>query len=120
MKPFQYCSGDYLDARTQNNLFLLKEVDKQLHPIPTNLIKQISDMWHSVRNLALVTGSSLHNAIGLMSLKEQKSLFDQNVLGLDAPPRSDLVQKYLDHGTKTNQMLSRQQLEDICHYSIPS
>ena len=100
MKSFQYCSGEYLDPSTQNNLFLLKEIDKQSQPIPTNLIKQRSDMWHTIRKLAPVTGSSLHNAIGLRSLKEQKSHFDQKVLGLEAPPRSELVQKYLDHGTK--------------------
>ena len=28
MKSFNYCTGDYLDATTQNNLFLLKGIEK--------------------------------------------------------------------------------------------
>ena len=77
-------------------------------------------MRHSVRKLAPVTGSSMHNAIGLRSLKEMKSQFDENILGLDVQPKSELVQKYLDHGTKMSRMLLRQQLEDTCHFSIRS
>ena len=98
-----FCSGDKLDPAKQSNLFELKEVSDQIQPIPTNLIKQRSDMWHSVRALAPVTGSSLHNAIGLRSLKEQKVHFDTRILGQEEAPRSEAVQKYLEHGIKHEQ-----------------
>lgn len=68
-------SGE-VDPTVQQNMFLLKEVDEQVHPLPTNLIKQRSEMWKDVRKLATVTGSTLHNAIGLRTLKEQKLHFD--------------------------------------------
>ena len=42
MKSFQYCSGDYVDPFTQINLFLLKDIDKQSHPIPTNLNRELT------------------------------------------------------------------------------
>lgn len=59
-------------------------------------------MWHLVRKIAPVSGSTLHNAVGLRSLKEQELHFDHNVLGITESPKSEEVQKYLDYGTKMN------------------
>ena len=89
-----------LDPSKQQNMFLLKEVDDQIKPIPTNLIKQKSDLWKSVRSLAYVTGSTLHSALGLRDLKEQKVHLDVNVSGKEPAEVSEATQKHLDHGTR--------------------
>ena len=88
-----------MDPSNQQNMFLLKEIDDQTKPIPTNLIKQKSELWKSVRSLAYVTGSTLHSALGLRGLKEQKTHFDVSVLGKKPAEVSAIRQKYLDHGT---------------------
>ena len=94
-----------LDPSIQQNMFLLKDaVEEQTQPIPTNLIKQRSDLWKSVRSLAYVTGSTLHSALGLRGLKEQKTHFDVNVLGKEPSVVSETTQKYLDHGTQNEKL----------------
>ena len=95
---YNFCVID-MDPSNQQNMFLLKEIDDQTKPIPTNLIKQKSELWKSVRSLAYVTGSTLHSALGLRGLKEQKTHFDVSVLGKKPAEVSAITQKYLDHGT---------------------
>ena len=94
-----FCAHE-LDPSKQQNMFLLKDINDQIKPIPTNLIKQKSDLWKSVRKLAYVTGSTLHTALGFRGLKEQKAHFDVNVLGKASADVSEITQKYLDHGTR--------------------
>ena len=57
----------------------------------TQYIKQGSDMWHSMRNKARVTGSTLRNAIGLNTLAKQKDHFYEKVLGRTPPPTTPNV-----------------------------
>ena len=47
-----------------------------------------------------MTGSTLHSALGLRGLKEQKAHFDVNVLGKEPAEVSEATQKHLDHGTR--------------------
>ena len=80
-------------------MFQLKDIDSLTQPVPTRLIRERSDMWHIVRDSAPVTGSSLHNAIGLRSLKEQKKHFDQKIDGIEVPFTEE-VKTFMEHGVK--------------------
>ena len=98
-----YVSSSEIDPQFQSNLFLLKDVKTQTKPIPTHFIKQRSEEWHSVRQTTRVTGSTIHNAIGLRSLKDQKEHFDKFVsknTAVAVQSHDDLTLQRMAHGTK--------------------
>ena len=61
-------------------------------------IKQGSTMWHDLCSNAQVTGSTLHNAVGLDTLSKQKEHFHVHVIGRKPLPPSPDLQKMFDHG----------------------
>jgi hypothetical protein len=63
-------------------------------------IQQRSDEWSTIRDKFKVTGSSMHNALGLRTLKEQKIHFDHAVYG---KPKeiSEVIQEKMKYGTET-------------------
>lgn len=62
-------------------------------------VKQGSQHWHDIRQHYRVTGSTLHNALGLRSLKEQKAHFDKVMHGI-VPQYSTAVQERLKYGSE--------------------
>ncbi|XP_053397710.1 uncharacterized protein LOC128556471 [Mercenaria mercenaria] len=89
-----------IEPSKQKNLFMLKPVQMQLKPIPTIFIKQGSNEWKEIRKLAPVTGSTLHNALGLRTLSIQKQHFDTHILSKEGPELPEAVQVRLKHGTE--------------------
>ena len=62
-------------------------------------VKQRSTLWYSLRKESRLTGSSMYNAIGLRSLKEEQKHFDSFILRKDVTPDPKL-KPALDHGIK--------------------
>ena len=93
-----YHESTELDKSYQQNLLTLVETGDTTDLEP-RYIKQRSEMWHLLRNQARVTGSSLHSAIGLRGLKEQKQHYE---CFIDKKERtfSPAVQERLEHGTE--------------------
>ena len=58
-------------------------------------MKQRSDLWYSLRKECSVTGSTLHSAIGLWTLKEQKEHFKKFISKIDKPTE---ISKAMQHG----------------------
>ena len=88
-----------VDISNQPNMIALKEPN-ELPPscqLP-HLIKQRTPKWYQLRREAPVTGSTLHNAIGLRSLKLQKQHYDVHVMGREATPFSPETQVRLQAG----------------------
>ena len=96
----------HISLSEQNNAFALLHPDVAIMSLNLDLdentqyIKQGSDMWHSIRKKARVTGSTLRNAIGLDTLAKQKDHFYEKVLGRTPPPTTPQLQKMFDHGRK--------------------
>lgn len=66
--------------------------------IEHSLIKQRSEAWFEIRKQCLITGSTIHKAIGFDGLKNQKC-FLQEKLGLKPPDSvSKELQSKFDHG----------------------
>ena len=63
-------------------------------------IKQGSTLWHAQRKLARITASTMHRALGLDTLANQKAHHAEFVLGRTKQPFTADVQKRLDHGLK--------------------
>ena len=64
----------------------------------SDIVKQRSDAWFSLRKNVKVTGSTLFNALGLESLAELKQHHYQFVKKREKPPFSEEIQKRLVYG----------------------
>ena len=84
---------------SQRNLFNLKPYPAQSQPVPSQFVPQRTPEWHLIRKQAPVTGSTLHNALGLRTLALQKKHFDVKILGIEEQEPSEEVKKYFEHGT---------------------
>ena len=58
-------------------------------------MKQRSELWYSIRKESCITGSTLHSAIGLRTLKEQKEHFKKFISKIDKPIE---INKAMQHG----------------------
>ena len=58
-------------------------------------MKQRSELWYSLCKECCVTGSTLHSAIGLRTLKEQKEHFKKFISKIDKPTE---INKAMQHG----------------------
>jgi hypothetical protein len=88
-----------ISISTQGNWFHLKEPEQLPDTLTdSHFIKQHSESWHELRSKHRVTGSTMHNAIGLRSLKDQKSHFDKVIMNKTTPLSSD-AQARMAHGT---------------------
>ena len=84
---------------TMLNLWILRspetlQLDDFLLKYP-QYIKQRSELWYSLCKEYSVTGSTLHSAIGLRTLKEQKEHFKQFISKVDKPTE---ITKAMQHG----------------------
>ncbi|CAC5380282.1 unnamed protein product [Mytilus coruscus] len=96
-----------VDLSEQLNYKRLIGMDKEMpkkYNIPTEVycqfVKQGSEEWFNIRSGAMVTGSTVYNAIGLDSLKAEQRHYDEVVRGKPKEIPSDEVQKRMDHGTR--------------------
>lgn len=75
--------------------YITSSIDLKLHP---QFIKQRTTLWHEMRNMALVTGSTCYNALGLSTLKEQKKHFRKFILDVSEPSFDEQTLTRLQHG----------------------
>eukprot|EP00058_Branchiostoma_floridae_P000620 XP_002586108.1 hypothetical protein BRAFLDRAFT_110010 [Branchiostoma floridae] len=72
-----------------------------LTKIETREIPQGTPEWHTIRSSARVTGSQLHKALGLESLKAQKEYFDRAVKKAgNTPSFSEEQKRAMAHGVE--------------------
>ena len=91
-----YQTGKFVNLSSQPNCVELPENDETDN---TRLIKQRTEKWHSIRKEALVSGSTIYQALGLDTLKRQKEHFDKVVCDMPEQPKSDEVQRAMQYGT---------------------
>ena len=61
-------------------------------------LKQRSELWHEMRTKCLTTGSTMHSALGLRTLKEQKEHYKLFVSKTASPPKiNEAMQHGIDH-----------------------
>ena len=93
--------GVMVDLGRQANYTCLRKLDDALldqidHKQNSQYIKQRTNAWHELRSGACVTGSTMHKALGLGTLKQQK----EHVLkgrGIQ-PVIGDQLQSHFDYG----------------------
>ncbi len=92
----------------QANVFTLlppeeakKSVDLEKNP---EFIKQGTKEWHEQRRKSMVTASTIHNALGLRSLNEQKLHLYTQVKKRPCQPLSEETKRRMEHGKKMKLM----------------
>ena len=94
-------TGPIIDVSTQENMVQLKDPKDLPEGFQCpEYTKQRTDEWKEIRKQAVVTGSSLHNALGLRTLKDQKQHFDSHVKGHAMPEFSPDVLKRMEAGVE--------------------
>ncbi|CAH1798622.1 unnamed protein product [Owenia fusiformis] len=100
-----FSTSDYVNMNEQQNYHELRE-DCYL-VIPDNeytdhvLVKQRSDRWFNIRKEAKVTGSTMHNAIGLDTLKKQRAHYDKVIHGKEEDKQiNEQTRRNMEYGTK--------------------
>ena len=93
-----------VDLEKQRNLRLLLDPDVIERLIPGFIedypvyVKQRTPQWFAVRRHSRITASTMHNALGLRTLKAQKEHFDEFVCGKIRPVTD--IPPAMEHGTK--------------------
>ena len=69
----------------------------------TRRVKQRSDEWFKLRKSAVVTGSTIFQALGLDSLKQQREYFDVTICGKEKTKVTEEVQGYMERKMRLTQ-----------------
>ena len=100
----QYFTGKCpTDLTTQENYDILFEprvIGQYCEDLVENseLVKQGTKAWMSLRKIARVTGSSASTAIGLGKRKDAQAHYDEFILRKERPEPSQQLQEMFDHG----------------------
>ena len=84
-----------VNLQTQGNLICLGNSDTD-EDVPA-VVKQRSERWFQIRKTPLVTGSTIHKAIGLDSLKKQREHLEVAPGKKEPPVVSADLQAMFDH-----------------------
>lgn len=100
---YTFTADGVVDMYSQENWVSLKDVQDLPPSLSENarFIKQRSESWFANRKKYVLTGSTLYNALGLASLKEQQRHFDKVIGRKTEEAISQEVQRRLDHGTES-------------------
>ena len=91
-----YTQGKIVDLTLQSNYYCLLGINNCNKE--SRKIKQLSEKWFELRKEAKVTGSTLHRAIGLGTLKEAQAHFESVYNGVEKPEPSHNKKKAMKHG----------------------
>ena len=97
--------GIEVDLGNQGNYICLREIDESVrqqisdYSKISDIVKQKSPDLFILRKGAVVTGSTLHKAIGHGTLEDQKTHHDKVFRGIEQPV-SPALQKLFDHGNE--------------------
>ena len=73
-----YCSNKEIYLNHQSNYVCLKKLESYDRvEITPDITKQRTDKWFELRKIGKATGSTLHKAVGLSTLREQQHHFDK-------------------------------------------
>ena len=94
-----FCKSGPMLLDTMLNSWILRspetlQLDNFLKKYP-QYMKQRSKLWYSLHKECCMTGSTLHSAIGLRTLKEQKEHFKKFISKIDKPTE---INKAMQHG----------------------
>ena len=95
-----------VDLTSQENFIQLRDPSEMKEcfgkrGIPPELVKQRTPEWHMLRKKAMVTGSTLHKAVGGETLKAQRNMFDERFgHGKKTKSISEEMKRCMDHGTE--------------------
>lgn len=93
-----YKQGSKVDLNEQENYVCIKKMLNNTTDESTRYIKQRTQAWHTIRNRAKVTGSTMHTALGLGTLKTQQQHFDNVYNGVKKPEFSSNQKAAMLHG----------------------
>ena len=66
----------------------------------TVFVKQRTEIWQKICEMCAVTGSTMHQAIGLGTLQEQKDHYDYKMKRKEKPEPNEQIKKMMDYGTE--------------------
>jgi hypothetical protein len=95
-----FVEENVVDSSFQDNLVRLKSVVPEALVGDSRYVKQRSPEWFELRKQAPVTGSTMHTALGLRTLKEQKIHFDMAIHNKAPAEHPPDVQERMDHGSR--------------------
>ena len=99
-----------VNLQHQNNAFFLFPAERNSQYFDLNvkenfdIVKQWSDTWFDLRKKAKVTGSTMHNALGLSSLTDLRQHHYQFVKKRSCPPFPEEVKKKRNTEVKMKKM----------------
>ena len=74
-------------------------IDQQIGPEGSSrFLKQKSNEWFSLRELARITGSTIHKAVGCDGLSKQKDHFEKVICGIPENEPSEEIKAAMEHG----------------------
>ena len=98
-----FSMGPVVDLSSQTNFMCLKDPHQLPHGLnQSEYVKQRTPEWHAIRNESPVTGSSIHNAIGIRTLKAMKTHYDVHIDG-HTPQFDEDTQKRMAAGVENEQ-----------------
>lgn len=96
----RFVKDGIVNMSLQENYLHLTECEIDLNnESQFRFVKQRSQIWHSIRNTARVTGSTINDAICLGTLKRQREHFDEVVFKKPKPEPSAAVKEKMRYGT---------------------
>ena len=110
----------------QNNAYFLFSPDELSQnfdldaPENTDLIKQRTEKWFTIRKKAKITGSTLYNALGLSSLADLKQHHYQFVKKRSPPPFPPEVQKRLKYGKENEKNALATVISSLLPFLLPN
>ena len=94
-----YARAPEVNLGQQENFVCLSDVASESEEVQPCYIKQRCERWLEIRKTARATGSTLHAALGLNSLKTQLQHFDYVVNGLEKPSVDNQAKQRMQYGT---------------------
>ena len=93
---FLYTQGKIVDLTFQSNYYCLLGINNCNNE--SRKIKQLSEKWFELHKEAKVTGSTLHRAIGLGTLKEAQAHFQSIYNGVENQNQAIIKKNAMKHG----------------------
>ena len=95
-----YAMGSEIDLTKKSNFVCLKsQTSDETEIRDPQFVKQRGEQWMKIRGLAKATGGTLHNALGLNSLKAQLEHFDNVMHKIEKTPVDESTKQKMQNGT---------------------
>ena len=99
-----FSDSSQVDMNLLKNVVQLRNAEQLPGPVELKMsmefTKQRSDQWFAVRNTCPVSGSTLHKAVGLGTLKETQEHFDTKIRKIEPKPPTPQQEMHMRPGTE--------------------